>query len=100
MPNWLGQILHRSLKLRWEETNPQDKTRTLWDVALVEAYLRPDLVKAKAVKTPPESVQRLVTVYTSMDGKRVGRISGKSCWRRVQNSDANTRACWYKTEGT
>ncbi|MDZ7898991.1 MAG: nucleoside hydrolase [Arcicella sp.] len=57
------------LKQRWIESNSDDKTRIIWDLALVEAYLSPDLAKVKFVKTPPENHQHKVNVYTKIDKK-------------------------------
>lgn len=58
-----------NLKRRWEETNPQDSERTLWDVALVLAYQKPLLVTSQNVLTPPENTQRLIRVYTQQIGR-------------------------------
>ena len=55
------------LKQRWIESNPDDKTRIIWDLAAVEAYLTPDLAKVKRVKNPPENHQHKVNVYTKID---------------------------------
>jgi len=55
------------LKQRWIESNPDDKTRIIWDLAAVEAYLSPDMAKVKLVKTPPENHQHKVKVYTKID---------------------------------
>jgi purine nucleosidase len=55
------------LKQRWIESNPDDKVRVLWDLALVEAYLSPNLAEVQSVKTPPENHQHNVNVYTKID---------------------------------
>ena len=55
------------LKQRWIESNPDDKTRIIWDLAAVEAYLSPYMAKVKSVKTPPENHQHKVNVYTNID---------------------------------
>ena len=55
------------LKQRWIESNPDDKTRIIWDLAAVEAYLSPNMAKVKSVKTPPENHQHKVNVYTKID---------------------------------
>ena len=55
------------LKQRWIESNPDDKIRIIWDLAVVEAYLSPNLAKVKSVKTPPENHQHKVNVYTKID---------------------------------
>lgn len=62
-------LVQRLLKQRWEETNPQDKVRTLWDLALVEAYLRPRNVTIQDVSTPPENTKRLIKAYRKLDEK-------------------------------
>ncbi|WP_375444753.1 nucleoside hydrolase [uncultured Fibrella sp.] len=61
--------IQRMLKERWEETNPQDNVRTLWDLALVEAYLLPEKAIVQDVLTPPENTQRLMKVYSKVDEK-------------------------------
>ena len=57
------------LEDRWREQNPQDETRVMWDLALVEAYLRPDLTKIETVTTPPENQQRTIKAYVKIDEK-------------------------------
>ncbi|MBC7721905.1 MAG: nucleoside hydrolase, partial [Pedobacter sp.] len=59
--------LEKMLKQRWQETNPQDTNRTLWDLALVEAFVKPDLANTKMVLTPPENTQRKIRVYTKIN---------------------------------
>ena len=59
----------RLLKQRWQDTNPQDKARTLWDLALVEAYLLPKKATIREVMTPPENTKRLLKAYSNIDHK-------------------------------
>jgi purine nucleosidase len=59
--------IEKLIKQRWIESNPDDKTRIIWDLAAVEAYLSPDMAKVKSVKTPPENHQHKVNVYTKID---------------------------------
>jgi purine nucleosidase len=59
--------IEKILADRWREQNPQDLTRVMWDLALVEAYLNPDLATIKRVKTPPENLKREVRVYSYID---------------------------------
>jgi inosine-uridine nucleoside N-ribohydrolase len=59
--------IEKILKARWREHNPGDAKRVMWDLALVEAYLRPDLSRMETVSTPPENKQRTIRVYTSLD---------------------------------
>lgn len=55
------------MERRWRETNPQDQTRTLWDVALVQAYLRPALAEVVRVPTPPENHPHLVKIWSTIN---------------------------------
>ncbi|MFD2934739.1 nucleoside hydrolase [Spirosoma flavum] len=57
------------LKKRWQETNPDDKVRTLWDLALVEAYLLPRNATIQDVTTPPDNMKRLIKAYSKLDEK-------------------------------
>ncbi len=57
------------LKNRWIETNGNDNQRTLWDLAIIEAYLSPELATKKWVKNPPENIKKKVWVYTDIDEK-------------------------------
>jgi inosine-uridine nucleoside N-ribohydrolase len=59
------------LKDRWREQNPQDETRVMWDLALIEAYLNPALAQIKTVKTPPENKQRNIRAYIKIDEKEL-----------------------------
>lgn len=61
--------VERILKNRWVEQNPQDETRIMWDLALVEAYLNPTRAQLKIVKTPPENNQRNIRAYIKIDEK-------------------------------
>jgi inosine-uridine nucleoside N-ribohydrolase len=55
------------LAARWREFAPQVERWIMWDLALVQAVARPELAKATSLRTPPENVQRDVTVYTEID---------------------------------
>jgi len=61
--------VEKILEDRWREQNPQDETRVMWDLALVEAYLNPALSQIKTVKTPPENKQRNIRAYIKIDEK-------------------------------
>jgi inosine-uridine nucleoside N-ribohydrolase len=69
------------LKERWIEHNPQDKTRIMWDLALVEAYLNPSLAKTATVNNPPENRQRAIKVYTGIDEKNLA----DDFWNTLKN---------------
>ncbi len=55
------------MERRWRETNPQDKTRVLWDVALVQAYLRPALAEVVRAPTPPENHPHTVKIWSKIN---------------------------------
>jgi purine nucleosidase len=60
--------LHDFLVRRWEQQADSGRyTRVIWDLALVEAIIRPALARQVEVKAPPEDGGRLVSVYTSID---------------------------------
>jgi hypothetical protein len=59
--------IEKILEDRWREHNPQDAKRIMWDLALVEAYLKPGLCSVQTATTPPENKQRPVQVYVSID---------------------------------
>ena len=64
-----NKAIERLLEYRWREQNPQDATRIMWDLALVEAYLKPELASIKTVKTPPENKRRKIRAYVKIDEK-------------------------------
>jgi inosine-uridine nucleoside N-ribohydrolase len=57
------------LEDRWREQNPQDEIRVMWDLALVQAYLKPNSAKIEAVITPPENKQRSIRAFIYIDEK-------------------------------
>jgi inosine-uridine nucleoside N-ribohydrolase len=72
--------IEKILADRWRIQNPQDKTRVMWDLALVEAYLHPEWSKIAEVQTPPENHQRLVKVYVEIDAEAMK----KEFWRIIK----------------
>ena len=53
---------------RWvQHVDPGRYSRTIWDLAVIEAILRPDLAEEEQVPTPPEATARKVWMYTSVD---------------------------------
>ncbi|WP_375582221.1 nucleoside hydrolase [Cyclobacterium xiamenense] len=61
--------LEKMLADRWREQNPQDKTRVMWDLALVQAYLRPDLAEVISVNAPPENKKFSVKIFVRIDAE-------------------------------
>lgn len=68
------------LSKRWQETNPNDTVRTLWDLALVEAYLVPQKATIRQVSTPPENTKRMINAYVRIDEKALTA----DFWRVIQ----------------
>ena len=65
----LGEYLTR----KWNARFADSKTWVMWDLALVQAVLHPDMATTKQVLTPPENTQRTVTVYDSIDAEAMRR---------------------------
>jgi len=55
------------LAKRWLTFSPNSKTWIFWDLALIEAMVRPELAKEETFLAPPENTQRLIHVYTDID---------------------------------
>jgi len=55
------------LAARWLSHSPDSTSWIMWDVALIEALLRPELATQGRFTTPPENAQRTIHVYTSVD---------------------------------
>jgi inosine-uridine nucleoside N-ribohydrolase len=52
------------LRNRWEKVGGPDANKwTMWDVALLQAFLKPEQASEIAVPTPPENTQRMVWLY-------------------------------------
>ncbi|CAH1000974.1 hypothetical protein LEM8419_01978 [Neolewinella maritima] len=71
----IGQYLKR----RWETNATEDRERVMWDVAALQAFLRPDQATEIEVTTPPENVQRRVWMYTDIDEDAMQR----DYWNRL-----------------
>lgn len=80
-----SQPVLKYLKQRWVDTNPNDTVRTLWDVALVEAYLNPSFCSIKTVLTPFENFQRNILVYTKIDTPNME----KDYWTSIEKIKKN-----------
>jgi inosine-uridine nucleoside N-ribohydrolase len=53
---------------RWERhVDAGRRSRTIWDLALVEAVVHPEMAREIEVPTPPENTPRKVWVFTSID---------------------------------
>jgi inosine-uridine nucleoside N-ribohydrolase len=80
---WLDETIENEkiLEDRWREQNPQDASRVMWDLALVEAYLNPQLSKIEDVNTPPENKQRTIKAYIRIDEKALA----EDFWKLIKN---------------
>ncbi|MGX7835499.1 hypothetical protein ACWKSR_10145, partial [Campylobacter fetus subsp. venerealis] len=63
--------------------NPQDKTRVMWDLALVMAYIHPEWAEISSVMTPPENAPRQVKVYTTIDATAME----EEFWRLLKSAN-------------
>lgn len=55
------------LKQKWLERFPDNKTWVMWDVALIHAFLDPEMAEERPVATPPENIPRKVWMYSDID---------------------------------
>jgi inosine-uridine nucleoside N-ribohydrolase len=55
------------LAARWLSHSPQAKKWTMWDLALIEAMVHPELAVEGLYPTPPENKRRDVNVYSAID---------------------------------
>ncbi len=67
------------MEQRWRTTEPTSTNRVLWDVALVQAYLRPSLARIISVQTPPENHPHPVKIWSTID--RQGMLD--EFWQQV-----------------
>ena len=70
--------LSNFLYSRWNLVNAKESW-IMWDLALVEAYLHPELAKMQTVKTPLENMQRDISVFTSIDHQKMEALF----WDRI-----------------
>jgi inosine-uridine nucleoside N-ribohydrolase len=69
----LSQIEHPVsdiLARRWEEVSAGEKW-TMWDLALIEAMIHPDMATLEKRAAPPENGGRLINVYTAVQPKEM-----------------------------
>lgn len=64
--NCASSALCRRLGRRWGEVSA-GKEWIMWDLALVQALITPELASYERVKTPPENTKRKIHVYTEID---------------------------------
>ncbi|MCG6187970.1 nucleoside hydrolase [Maribellus maritimus] len=62
--------ISQNLLTRWDFVNAGERW-IMWDLALIESIIHPELAKTEMVLTPPENLQRKVEVYTDIDEKKM-----------------------------
>jgi inosine-uridine nucleoside N-ribohydrolase len=70
------------LTQKWDDRFPEFSEWIMWDVALIEAIINPDLVKTEQVLAPPENKQRSVRVYTAINNE----LMKASYWSGIMKS--------------
>ncbi|MFC2129146.1 nucleoside hydrolase [Bacteroidota bacterium] len=65
---------------RWRKVAPESREWIMWDVALLQAIMNPDLVTEKEVDTPDENISRRIFAYTWLDEKKMKR----EYWKMVR----------------
>lgn len=65
---------------RWKEHAPDSREWTMWDLALIQAIMNPDLVTEKQVDTPAENISRRIYAYTWLDEEKMK----KEFWKMVR----------------
>lgn len=63
------QPTEQLMEQRWQQTEASSTNRVLWDVALVQAYLRPELAEIISVPTPPENHPHSVKIWSKINAK-------------------------------
>ncbi|WP_157974541.1 nucleoside hydrolase [Lewinella sp. IMCC34183] len=69
------------LKQRWIDHGPDAEVWTMWDVALLQAFLHPEWASKRKVTTPPENIPRDVWIYTDIDEAAMA----SDFWKRLLN---------------
>ena len=64
--------LGEALTNRWKEHSPEHLTKwVMWDLALVQALIHPEMAETIEITTPAENVQRKVTLYKKIDQQKM-----------------------------
>ena len=75
--------LGRYLKDRWVAHAGEADRWTMWDVALLQAFLKPEQASEEAVLTPPENTQRSVWMYRDIDAAAMA----SDFWERLAEGE-------------
>ena len=58
---------------RWKKLSPNKRRWIMWDVALIQAIMNPDLVTEKEVWNPDENLRKRIFVYTWINDVKMRR---------------------------
>jgi inosine-uridine nucleoside N-ribohydrolase len=77
------------LLARWKQHAPGASTWIMWDLAAVEWVLKPELVKWKRMRTPPENTQREVDAAVSIDAEAMRADFWQAIGQLTRNAGRN-----------
>lgn len=78
----------KNLSTRWDKVNAGDSW-IMWDVALIESVIHPELATVKKVLTPPENTQREINIYTGIDVNAMKKDFWQSYEKLMKKLGAN-----------
>ncbi len=62
--------IEKILEDRWSEHFSTSNERIMWDLALVEAYIRADFCRTQTVQTPPENTKRGIKIFSEFNATK------------------------------
>ncbi|GAB5407305.1 MAG: hypothetical protein Aurels2KO_55360 [Aureliella sp.] len=74
------------LTAKWKARFAEFENWVMWDLALVQAAILPELATSEEVTTPPENVQRKVTVYRTIDATAMRENYWKVVMKNLRTS--------------
>lgn len=75
--------ISKNLSARWDVVRAGEKW-IMWDLALIESILHPELATLEEATTPPENVQRRIHVFAGIDVEKMRADFWKSYQRLMQ----------------
>lgn len=70
---------------RWRSVAPESRSWIMWDVALIQAIMNPDLLTEKEVWSPDENLQKRIFVYTWIDDVKMRREFRKIVRKKMED---------------
>lgn len=74
---------------RWKQHAPGASTWIMWDLAAAEWVLKPELVKWKRMRTPPENTERELEVAVSIDAEAMRADFWQAIGQLTRNAGRN-----------